>query len=146
MCPNPESGQSNEWDMSEPMWKRILDSDDPKLIWKSINWKGGITQENEKKPEDDQFKYHFETLLNPNECREEQIDTIGNDVGVNIPILDDPFTPDEMMQAIHGMHKNKSYSGLCPGLVSQLSESWLMFILSVFNIVFLRVCYGVIVN
>ncbi|KAK4327795.1 hypothetical protein Pmani_001743 [Petrolisthes manimaculis] len=59
MCPNPESGRRNEWDMSEPRWKQILDSEDPKLIWKSINWKGGITQENEKKPEDDQFKYHF---------------------------------------------------------------------------------------
>ena len=60
-----------------------------------------------------------------------------------IPVLDDPFSMQEMMEAVEGGNKNKSYSGICPGIVKILPELWLSFFLFIFNIVFMNMCYPV---
>lgn len=39
------------WDQTHPRWKRLLDTNDTKLIRKPINWKGNI--ESLSKPNDD---------------------------------------------------------------------------------------------
>ena len=52
----------NMWESSHPRWKRLMDSDDPRSIWKAINWKGNV-EEDAIKPDDNQFKLHFENLL-----------------------------------------------------------------------------------
>ena len=46
-------------------WKRLLQNSDPKHIWKSVNWKGKLDMREVKQPSDEQFKGHFENLLNP---------------------------------------------------------------------------------
>lgn len=61
----PHSDMQHEWDETHPRWKNLLDSKDSKLIWKSINWKGGVEQERVNPPKDEQFKVHFENLSNP---------------------------------------------------------------------------------
>ncbi|KAK3858513.1 hypothetical protein Pcinc_035308 [Petrolisthes cinctipes] len=33
---------NNAWDLLEPRWRRILETNDTKMIWKSINWKGNV--------------------------------------------------------------------------------------------------------
>ena len=57
-----ERGENNEWDVSHPEWKRLLDSNDPSLIWKTINWKGELCKKNIETPSDEQFNVHFKNL------------------------------------------------------------------------------------
>lgn len=116
-----------------------MDTNDGKLIWKSINWKGSVECNDAENPDDEQFKEHFEKLLNPPD-----VENLDNDVPESapyIPILDDPFTPSELDQALCNMNTNKSYSGLCPGVVKNLPVLWLSFLLSIFNAVFNSWCY-----
>ena len=55
----------NIWEQGQPRWKRLLEKNDCKLIWRSIKWKGEPSEETFEGPDDSQFKTHFETLLNP---------------------------------------------------------------------------------
>ena len=128
---------SEMWDEDMPRWKRLLDKEDCKTIWKSINWNGKVSNRNEDRPPDEQFKEHFEELLNPsdsqgtNEHSDENMEELPY-----IPVLDDPFTVDELEHAVKALNKNKGYCGICPGIIKVLPVSWLLFFLSVLNIVF----------
>ena len=136
---NAENGR-NEWVQDHPRWKRILDRGDLKTIWKAINWKGSITDVDDKQPDDVQFKLHFEKLLNPSPVTvEPYIDVCASPY---IPVLDDPFTLQELDTVTKMLKKDKSYTGLCPGLFSSLPIIWLFF-LTIFNFVFTRVCYPI---
>ncbi len=111
-------------DEANPTWKPLLDTNDSKLIWKSINWKG-VEDSDVQKPGDDQFKEHFEKLLNP-----PGLENLDNDEPENapyIPILNDPFTTSELNLALCNTKMNKSYSGLCPGVVKHLPVLCLLF-------------------
>lgn len=68
-----------------------------------------------EQPNEEAFKAHVENLLNPENC------------------LD-----------IHGVNENKSYSGVCPGIIGILPFSWILFILTIFYVVFTHVQYPVI--
>lgn len=61
--------------------------------------------------------------------------------GPYIPVLDDPFTGEELMQATNRVNINKSYCGLCPGIISMLIASWFMFLLTLFNAIIIRALY-----
>ena len=130
------------WDEDMPRWKRLLDKDDCKTIWKSINWKGKVSNMNEEHPSDEQFKEHFEELLNPsgNQRTDEPSDENMEELPY-IPVLDDPFTINELELAVKDLNKNKSFCGLCPGLIKALPVSWLFFLLSFLNVVFSGICY-----
>ena len=58
-----------------------------------------------------------------------------------IPVLDDPFDMQELCVAMSSMNKNKSYVGICPGLIGMLPATWLVYLLTVFNVVFACVSY-----
>ena len=61
-----------------------------------------------------------------------------------IPVLDDPFYMHELHIAAENMSKNKSYIGICLGLVGMLPANWLIFFLSIFNVVFACVSYPIL--
>lgn len=132
------SNMEHAWDVSQPRWKRLLDTNDTKLIWKSINWKGDIEENDYDKPNENQFKEHFENLLNPEtiRCDESDISNVPY-----IPLLDDPFTSEELMQATESVNINKSYCGLCPGIIRMLPVSWFVFFLTLFNVIFSGAVY-----
>ena len=136
----PSNMSENEWDQRHPRWKRLLDRDDARTIWRSINWRGGIDEDKySEQPEDTQFKVHFEELLNR--------PTQAIDININsedlpqIPLLDAPFTLQELHDVVKDIKRDKSYIGICPGLFAVLPTSWLLFFLTVFNFVFLCMCY-----
>ena len=129
----------NEWDRSNPRWKRIYKLNDPKIIWKAINWKGQVVDGVDTQPSDSNFKMHFEELFNPPSLDvNESVDVAS---APNIPLLDDPFTIQELDVAIKGLKKDKSYIGLCPGLFVVLPLTWLMFFLTIFNFLLYNVMY-----
>ena len=95
---------ANDWETSQPKWKRLMDINDPSLIWKSINWKGEICDKEAEKPSDEQFNVHFENLLNFN--TDNHPEPTLNDAPY-IPLLDDPFTLLEIETVIKDMKVGK---------------------------------------
>ena len=122
----------------QPRWKALLESNDHKKIWKAINWRGNIDSSSEVQPDDEQFRVHFEKLLNPPQREVTEDDELPSPI---IPILDDPFNMQELHTAMSSMNKNKSYIGICPGLIGILPITWLIFLLTVFNVIFTCVSY-----
>lgn len=128
-----------EWDQRYPRWKRLLDRGDPKTIWSAIDWKGKVSEGIFEGPEDDQFKTHFEELLNPRVNEDEEDSDFAE--APYIPVLDDPFTINELMDVVKCLKTNKSFIGICPGLFAVLPLSWKIFFLTVFNFIFSYTCY-----
>ena len=81
------------WDQSQPRWKYLLEKNDASTIWKAINWKGKVSENNIVQPEDRQFKVHFEDLLNTDQRNSEDTDLTDSPY---IPVLDNPFNLIEM--------------------------------------------------
>ncbi|KAK3871109.1 hypothetical protein Pcinc_023755 [Petrolisthes cinctipes] len=98
---------NNAWDSLEPMWRRILETNDTRMIWKSINWKGNVDQNKDDRPNEAQFKEHLENLLNPEHTH--AITSCDVSAAPYIPILDDPFTCEELSQVNCDMNVNSSY-------------------------------------
>ena len=123
-------------------WQKLLESKDPKQIWSAVNWKGNLDEKSVEKsrPDDEQFRQHFENLLDPSHLRnvDESVDL---ECAPYIPVLDDPFTPEELTTVISTMKKNKSYIGICPGLISAFPYNWCIYLLNVLNFVFIGMCY-----
>ena len=92
-------------------------------------------------PSEDDFKIHFECLLNPS--------VPGNVRGMNfdespcIPILDDPLHINEVSECIKEIKSNKAcdLNGISPGIFKYLPLKWiitLVFLMNVaFNVIFL---------
>ena len=86
-------------------WAYTANENDPKKIWQAINWNGAISENDTTKenPADDEFKRHFESLLNP--AGVEQINPTSFAECLQIPITDDPFTPEEVDAAIQNLRR-----------------------------------------
>ena len=116
--------------------QRSLASRD-KILWKSLNWKGEICEAATICPSGEQFKNHLEALTNPEDAlalSPEDYVTF-----VNVPVLDDPFDPDEVLQMIAKQVKpNKSAGpdGLSPGLFKLLAVHWVITLTMLLNAVF----------
>ena len=94
---------------NDERWKRLLKDNDCKKIWRSIGWNGVIEEMNAVTPADQEFKMHFEQLLNPPKLHdEEQFDT--SDCPY-IPILDDPIEEVEVIEAAESSKESKSFIG-----------------------------------
>ena len=83
-------------------------------------------------PSDEEFKTHFETLLNPGNVP--PIDLNIDDCPY-IPILDDNFTPMEVELAMKSA-KNKGYSGVATGLFRFITVPFLVYITQVLSLIF----------
>ena len=57
---------------NEERWTRLLHENDQRKIWKSINWDGSIEEIQAASPSDEEFKLHFEQLLNPQSSENEE--------------------------------------------------------------------------
>ncbi|KAK3887589.1 hypothetical protein Pcinc_008293 [Petrolisthes cinctipes] len=51
---------SRSWDEDQPRWQRLLSKNDCKTIWKAIDWKGKVQDDEVKKPPENEFKEHLE--------------------------------------------------------------------------------------
>ena len=132
--------RENIWDQSQPRWKNLIERNDSSTIWKAINWKGKMSENDTVQPRDEQFKLHFENLLNTDQRNVPDIDLTDSP---HIPVLDDPFTLSELNSALKELKTGKSYMGVCPGLIGRLPILWLIFFLTLFNVAFQGLRYPV---
>ena len=130
---------NTNWDETRPRWALILESQDLKSIWKSLNWRGTFDNATESQPPDSAFKNHFEQLFSEDGNPTENL--VNTDTAPHIPVLDDPFLYSELENAVKSLNQNKSFSGICPGILKSLPLSWFLFLLTVFNLVFTHSCY-----
>ena len=111
-----------------------MEENDPKKIWKSIGWNGCIDNSSSVAPSDEEFRVHFEDLLNPanieNSCEVDVSDS------PFISILDDPITPVEVAEAAGKINESKSFIGVTPAILSSLPAVWILFITQLLNLVF----------
>ena len=118
-------------------WQVLVAKKDPKLIWSSINWKGDfeLNGNHRNKPSDEDFRQHFEKLLNPPTG---YIDMEIPNSDMYVPVLDDPITPAEVDAAIRKLRRNKAagIDGVPPGIFKLLSSEWLGILTVLFNLVF----------
>ena len=137
-CKHPSPRR--EWGTNlQPRWKRIMDEKDSKVIWQAIDWKGEICDNSSRtQPSDDEFKLHFEQLLNP---AGNNVEILNIEEAPYIPVLDDPFTASELEQAIKAINVQKSFVGISPGLLAHLPMTWFLFLLTLLNAVFQCFCY-----
>ena len=119
-------------------WERLLQDEDDSRVWKAIDWKGNVTAidgVSESQPSDVEFKTHFETILNPTQP---VTDYPVIETNVIIPILDDPITPQEVINQIQRSKPDKACGpdGLTPGVFSMLPAQWILTLVSLFNNIF----------
>ena len=78
--------------------------DDPKSLWKKINWKGDISNNNLRSPVTEELAVYFESLYGPRDPDEELIiKTLQSPV--TVPSLDKPISHGELEKAIKDMKK-----------------------------------------
>ena len=119
---------------NEERWKRLLNDNDQKKIWKSIGWDGGIDEKQAEQPSDEEFKIHFEQLLNPpgNED-EEPLDVSDSPY---VPLLDDPIEEEEVEEAAKTCKESKSFIGITPAIFKCFPTVWILYVTQILNIVF----------
>lgn len=120
-------------------WKNLLENNDPKTLWKAINWNGCLeVDDHQETPTDDAFQAHFESLLNPPDAQVIQVPD-----SIYLPITDDPITPEEVDAALHKLkqHKSGGPSGVPPGLLKILPANWIVFLASFFSLIMHQIKY-----
>ena len=118
-------------------WETLVADNDNKRIWNAIDWTGKVNStQKDVMPSDQEFKVHFEKLLNPGDAQ--PIDVTYINEAPYIPITDDPFTPMEIQEAIKMTRGNKSggVSGISPGVLKLLPVNWILFLTSLFTWIF----------
>ena len=122
---------------AQKRWQKLLELKDPRIIWKSIGWKGDIDSLDQKnvRPSDRAFCAHFENLLNPTDNTVEI--TIPTSQ-MYVPILDDPISPSEVEYEIKKLKAGKAagHDGIPPGILKWLSDEWIILLTYLFNQVF----------
>ena len=114
-------------------WNSLIDNNNPKKLWDSIDWKGNMSKSEIVKPSDDELALHFETLYSSNDPDEaakiEELST-----NTYNQALDDAITQEEMNSAMKEMKKGGYDYGLdiLKLIVRVMSPLLLLF----FNIMF----------
>ena len=123
-------------------WERLLQDHDDSSVWKAIDWKGrigGATRVDDH-PTDQEFKEFFERVLNPIDIR-----PVGNEISsdVNIPILDNQITSEEVQTQIRKIKPNKSCGpdGVSPGVLKMLPPQWILTLATLFSTIFTSSSY-----
>jgi hypothetical protein len=133
-----QHGMINLTDPTLDRWDRLIIGNDSKTIWKAISWRGDINHNTNDTPCDEDFKEHYENLLLVSETMD--IRTFDTSSCPSIPVLDDPISPREVDEAINNIKPNKSCGpdGVSPGIFRLLPAAWILYITTIFNIVFIR--------
>ena len=127
-------------------WERLLGDADDARVWQAISWKGDFESSRHNTgvsnvPSDEEFKAHFENVLNPSPPPP-PLNIVGE---VTIPVLDDPISPAEVERQIKKLKVDKACGpdGLTPGVFTMLPAQWLVVITTLFNSVFMSGRYPV---
>ena len=120
-------------------WEKLLGDGDDARVWKAIDWRGNVTMSGyggDICPNDEEFKAHFESVLNPPVTLDPYLGDIATDV--TIPILDDPILPAEVHEQIRKLKPDKACGpdGLSPGIFSLLPAQWVLTLVTLFNRIF----------
>ena len=122
-------------------WKHILNTNDDKLLWKAVNWKGDVdfNGNDEETPTDQEFKHHLENLFYPDGEEPLNVDELLADYNTTIPLLDSEITPEEVNHVILKQvkpNKSSGLDGISPGLFHMLPAEWLLYLTMLLNVVF----------
>ena len=126
-------------------WQRIIAAKDSRTLWKGIDWNGKYQETTlVEGPTEAAFQDHLERLLNPADAEPVAPDDLRTDV--SIPILDDPFEPEELLHVVEKQvkpDKSCDITGLSPGVLKMLPITWLGLLLTIFNMLFIAGSYPV---
>ena len=117
-------------------WNYMLSNKDNREIWNAINWKGEVKSCQSEKPKSEDFKHQFEKLLNPEEMDVADMPRLMSNI--QIPILDDPISPNEVKEVISRQIKSDKGSGpdgLAPSLFKMLPIQWIFLLVNIFTTV-----------
>ena len=133
---------SHSWDQVQLKWQRLISKNDCKTIWKAIDWKGKVQEEEMENPSENQFIEHWEQLLNVLNERDISNEFFTSDIYnlPYIPVLDNPFSMTELDEAMCLM-KKKSNVGIVPALLTAFDIPCRLFLLTTFNVVFSGVMF-----
>ena len=119
-------------------WKRILDSNDSKVLWQAINWNGHYDEKSvTDRPADSEFQEHLEELLCPTDT---DITNLTENSDIEIPILDCPIDVPETVHVIEKQlnpYKSCGLDGISPGVFRILPNCWILFFCMLLNLIFL---------
>ena len=125
-------------------WHRIKAVKDSSALWKGIDWNGQYRETVTKEgPSEGAFQNHMERLLNPDGADPVIPDDVQSDV--TIPLLDDPFSPIEMLDVAYKQMKPSGcgLDGFSSGVMKLLPASWLALLLVILNAIFISGLYPV---
>ena len=127
-----------------PQWERMLKEKDSKSLWRGINWNGEFREsDSNDRPPEVAFHTHMERLLNTNSDPRAPIDVSEQ---VSIPALEEPYSFNELNHVMKKQIKpNKGCGpdGVSPGTSKLLPNTWVWFLLSSLNIIFLSGSYPI---
>ena len=118
-------------------WNYLLNIPNHKEMWKAIDWAGAINeknyQTNNNRPDDNSFAAHLAALLNPPILPPTLIN-----IGIYIPLLDDPISLDETIRARNLLKANKApgHHGINPGLLKMLPDESMLTVQNYLNKIF----------
>lgn len=120
-----------------------MQDQDDRRMWQAINWKG-LLQNDDKAyvtPSDADFKDIYESVMNP--TINEDFSLSSPDVHVNIPILDDPISADEVVEQINKIKPDKACGpdGVSLDVFKILPQHWILMITTFFNSIFISGSY-----
>ena len=147
-CSNANSTHSGSVgdNSNNTRWERLLNDRDDARVWKALDWKGQFcdNDKNNIMPSDTEFKGFFDNYLSKY-CSNSQVGLVDNTGCPNVPILDDPVVPDEVINQIGRMKSVKSCGadGIPPGIFKLLTLQWIMLITSLFNLILISATYPV---
>ena len=122
---NPVMQRTNNATPNGTDWRTMIESHDSKELWKAIAWNGEIKSgQDDQTPDDEEFRLHFEELLNPTTERQNLEAIVETEAtGIYLPVTDDPIDPREVVEAAQSLKTNKS--GGPSGLPQDSSSSYL---------------------
>ena len=117
----------------ENHFRKLFETNDSKNIWKAINWSGSLSsfKDTKQRPSNEEFKDYFENLLNSSDAEPLILPPRNCPY---LPVTDDPFSPEEIQNAIKQIKPDKSggHSGVPPGCLKSLPVKWIMFLALIF--------------
>ena len=115
-------------------WNDVIQGNDSKRYWSFIDWKGNVKHKKQlTSPALHEFELFFEDLYkcnNPAELYE--IMNLQSDV--HVPVLDEPFTENEVQVAFRNM-KNSGYDYKLP-VLKTLVASFSLLLVTILNMIF----------
>lgn len=117
-------------------WDYLINCKNEELIWKAINWKGEIQNRQDSMPNNDKFKEHYETLLYDHRAVKLTTDELPLNTCPTIPILDNIYTPNEIINGTNDLKDSAGHNGVHSGLYKYLPISIILFITYIINTIY----------